>query len=53
MFQISSDMKSCTKTPGFFKLKIPDKDKEDTSCSTYLVDGAGFNDTNASNEGPN
>ena len=47
MFKISHDTKSCTKTPGFFALERPkgNEDDEDYEVGTYLVDGAGFNDS--------
>ena len=53
MFNISHLNESCTKTPGFFPLEKPKPGKvgqDDDEPGTYLVDGAGFNDTNIEHE---
>ena len=53
MFKISHESFSCTMTPGFFPIEKPTEDEDGEVYGTYLVDGAGFNDTNLSREAPN
>ena len=53
MFKISHEMVSCTKTPGFFPIEKPIADKDGEVYGTYIVDGAGFNDSTLAHEAPN
>ena len=60
MFKSSGLNESCTKTPGYFALKMPMvlKDEDDMSHKEaepgiFLVDMAGFNDSNGADELPN
>jgi len=54
MFEVGHDLKSMTKSPGYFPIEKPYKDEDDNKYyGTYLVDGAGFNDNNPAHEAPN
>jgi len=54
MFKISHENISCTKTPGFFPIEKPSVNEDNGEVyGTYIVDGAGFNDSTLSHEAPN